>query len=91
MVLCVIGEVVYWFFSPCVQKTDLFHYEREALCRVNKWLLTLIIALPALVLAVLLGIRFWLDKREFNDLHPSEEDLENDQLNRGNTVTVHVK
>merc|ERR1711941_68582 len=63
-VLCIIGEFIYLIFSPCRTATDKYEEEMSALCSDFKWLLPLIIFLPALIGFIILGIRIYLDRRE---------------------------
>merc|ERR1711976_522026 len=77
-VLCIIGEFVYLIFSPCRTATDIYVKDMPALCSNFKWLLPLIIFLPALVGFIILGIRIYLGRRELKN-HQQEADALNDR------------
>merc|ERR1712130_10374 len=72
-VLCIIGEFIYLIFSPCRTAQDQYASDISALCSNFKWLLPLIIFLPALVGFIILGIRIYLDRRELKK-HQEETD-----------------
>ena len=67
-ILCIIGEIIFFIFSPCKNCVDQCYEEDIAeYCKLNTWLLILIIFAPALIGFIILGIRICLDRKEVND------------------------
>merc|ERR1711997_711114 len=76
-ILCIVGEFIYFIFSPCRNQKDLYEEDLTSLCSsVFLILLPLLIFLPALIGFIILAIRIYLDRRELKK-HQQEADALN--------------